>query len=631
MRRASSRSSGGRSQSPKLPRVIGEVTFGVIGLLFLFADLRTFSSTFQLTFFGAPNTNLGVAAAAVFATSFLAIIVASRLGPRRAVGLSAVIFGIATLALTSSRSNWLDLALSVIALAAGMWWLALFHSSRAGEAPPALARAFPIAVMVDLALRAALRTQSVVDLALPVAVGIVLVAVLLFGAAGLAALSAERQWTASNPLGTLALIGAPALVLVAETGATNGAQVALAAGLGLGPEPARATQIGQIVLGIGLAMGAVALVRFGPNRFIGAAALAVGAALLWSHLPFVALLGGLLLAAGLVICAATIFGVPQVPAGSPAGAVLALSFGWLLFVGAAFGFYAFFALQPAVWAATALVALAALVAPTPTVRLSAPLAAAAAAVVVAVPLLAFVSAPTTPDPQPSRPTFTLMTYNIHQGFNAGQIPSFDELVATIDREGPEVIVLQEVVRGWMVDEQHDVLSVLAHRLEMYYTFLPTIGDLYGNAILSRYPMEVVKRVPFAPGPTQRNQPRGALFVRIGGVLIVATHLDHNSDGTFVRQDQVRTILREIEGETAVVVAGDLNAEPSSIEIQLFDQAGFTDLGQQAGPTTLGIEPPKRIDYVWGLGVVGAQAHTTAENNLSSDHRGVIVNITVTDR
>jgi len=611
--------------------VIGEVTFGVIGLLFLFADLRTFSSTFQQTFFGAPNTNLAVAAILVFGTSFLALIVAARLGPRRAVGLSAAIFGIATLLLTASRSNWLDLALSVIALAAGMWWLGLFHSSRVGEAQPALARALPIAFVIDLALRAGLRTQPVVDLAWPVAVGIVLVAVLVFGAAGLASLSGERQWTAAGPVGTLALLAVPALVLVAETGATNGAQVALAAGLGLGPEPARATLIGQIILGLGLAGGLLALVRFGPGRFIGAGAVAIGGALLWWHQPYFSLVGGLVLAAGLVISAATIVGAPQVPALSPAGTVVALSFGWLLFVGAAFGFYAFFALQPAVWAATALVVLATLVAPTPVARLGAPLATAAAVVAIAVPLLAFVTAPVTPEPQPPRVTFRLMTYNVHQGFNASQIPSLDEIVATVAHELPDVLVLEEVVRGWMIDEQHDVLSVLAQRLEMQYVFLPTIGDLYGNAILSRYPMTVVKRVPYAPGPTMRNQPRGALFVRVGDLLIVGTHLDHTSDGTFVRQDQVRTILREVANETAVVVAGDLNAEPGDIEIRLFDQAGFQDLGQQAGPTTTGDEPPKRIDYVWGLGVVGAQAHTTPENNLSSDHRGMVVNITLTGR
>jgi endonuclease/exonuclease/phosphatase family metal-dependent hydrolase len=609
--------------------VIGDVTFGVIGLLFLFADLRTFSSTFQLTFFGAPNPNLGVAATAVFATSFLALLVGARLGPRRAVGLSAVIFGVATLLLTASRSNWLDLALSVVALAAGLWWLALFHSSRVADAPPALARALPIAFIADLALRAALRTQPIVDLAFPVAVGIVLVALLVFGAAGLASLSAERQWTAPNPVGTLALIAAPGLVLVAEAGATNGAQVALAGGLGLGPEPARATQIGQIIVGLGLAAGALALVRFGPNRFIGAAALAIGAALLWWHQPVVSLVGGLFLAAGIVISAATILGARQVPARSPAGPVLALSLGWLVFVGTAFGFYAFFALQPAVWAATAVVALATLLAPTPIVRLGTPLAVAAATVAVAVPLLAFLTAPATPDPQPPKVTFRLMTYNVHQGFDAGQIPSLDAIVATVANESPDVLVLQEVVRGWMIDEQHDVLSVLAQRLEMYYTFLPTIGDLYGNAVLSRYPMEVVKRVPYAPGPTMRNQPRGALFVKIGDLLVVGTHLDHTSDGTFVRQDQVRTILRELGDAKAVVVAGDLNAAPGDIEIRLFDQAGFQDLGQSAGPTTTGDDPPQRIDYVWGLGVVGAQAHTTADTNQSSDHRALIVNITRT--
>ena len=40
--------------------MVGEVTFAVIGLLFLIADIRTFSSTFQLTFYGQPNTTLAI-------------------------------------------------------------------------------------------------------------------------------------------------------------------------------------------------------------------------------------------------------------------------------------------------------------------------------------------------------------------------------------------------------------------------------------------------------------------------------------------------------------------------------------------------------------------------------------------
>src|SRR5712692_5149897 len=219
-------------------------------------------------------------ATAAFATPFLAFIVGG-LGPRRGLGVSAAVFGVASFLLTVSRNNWTDLALSVVALAGGFWWLALLHASRRGDAVSPLSRALPLAFAADLALRAAFRTEAVVDVSWPVAIGIAFGALLVFGAAGLASLGTDREWRSPSTHGTLALIAVPSLILVAETGATNGAQVALAAGLGLGPEPARATQIGQIVLGFGLAAGALALVRFGPNRFIGAGALALGAALLW--------------------------------------------------------------------------------------------------------------------------------------------------------------------------------------------------------------------------------------------------------------------------------------------------------------------------------------------------------------
>jgi len=85
--------------------VIGEVTFGVIGLLFLFADIRTFASTFQQTFFGAPTMTQAILATAVFATSFLGVLVAWRLGPRRALGVSGAVFALATFLCTASRNT----------------------------------------------------------------------------------------------------------------------------------------------------------------------------------------------------------------------------------------------------------------------------------------------------------------------------------------------------------------------------------------------------------------------------------------------------------------------------------------------------------------------------------------------
>ena len=613
--------------------MVGEVTFAVIGLLFLIADIRTFSSTFQLTFFGQSNTTLAIIATAVFATSFLAPIVGWRLGPKRSVGMSAAMLGIATLVAAVARSNIADLALSIVGIAGGMWWLGLLHASRPPDRPSPVAIALPIAFSADLVLRAAFRTVPLVDVNLTLAAPLVLVAALVFLAAGVAAMGGARTWTRPDARGALALIALPALFLVGETGATNGAQVALASGLGLGPEPPRATQLGMVLVGLGLAAGSLALSRRHPRGITAAVALAVGAVLLWYvHAPVVSLVGGLALAAGLFIGAATIPGAPLKVTGSPAVVTLTLALGWLVFVGTAFGFYAFWAYLPAVYAATAVVAVAALLVSGGALPAWRALPIALVPIVVGVPLVALLLTPQSPVIEEPRNTLRVMTYNIHQGFNAGQVPSLDNLVDVISRESPDVLLLQEVVRGWMIDEQHDALGVLAERLGMPYVFGPNIGDLYGNAILSRFPMTDVKRVHYAVQPSVKHQPRGAVGVRIGDVLIVTTHLDEIQDdeSSAIRQEQVRTIFREWDGEKIAIIAGDMNAEPGELEMGLFSEAGYGDLAEPAGPTTTMDDPQKRIDYIWGIGVIGSSPHTVMALG-ASDHRAVVVNVTKSSR
>jgi endonuclease/exonuclease/phosphatase family metal-dependent hydrolase len=613
--------------------MVGEVTFAVIGLLFLIADIRTFSSTFQLTFFGQSNTTLAIIATAVFATSFLAPIVGWRLGPKRSVGMSAAMLGIATLVAAVARSNIADLALSIVGIAGGMWWLGLLHASRPPDRPSPLAIALPIAFSADLVVRAAFRTVPLVDVNLTLAAPLVLVAALVFLAAGVAAMGGARTWTRPDARGALALIALPALFLVGETGATNGAQVALASGLGLGPEPPRATQLGMVLVGLGLAAGSLALSRRHPRGITAAVALAVGAVLLWYvHAPVVSLVGGLALAAGLFVGAATIPGAPLKVTGSPAVVTLTLALGWLVFVGTAFGFYAFWAYLPAVYAATAVVAVAALLVSGGALPAWRALPIALVPIVVGVPLVALLLTPQSPVIEEPRNTLRVMTYNIHQGFNAGQVPSLDNLVDVISRESPDVLLLQEVVRGWMIDEQHDALGVLAERLGMPYVFGPNIGDLYGNAILSRFPMTDVKRIHYAVQPSVKHQPRGAVGVRIGDVLIVTTHLDEiqDAESSAIRQEQVRTIFREWDGEKVAIIAGDMNAEPADLEMALFSEAGYGDLAEPAGPTTTMDDPQKRIDYIWGIGVIGSNPHTVMALG-ASDHRAVVVNVTKSSR
>ena len=609
--------------------MLGEVAFALLGILFLLTGLRTFLSSLYLQLFGSlPTNTIGAIAFAIFAAAAFAPLLARMYGPRRAVGFTALALGLATVLATLSRVAWLDLLLSGIAVVAGSWWLALVHASRPGGRPSPLPVAIPLALVTDFALRHAFRTVPVVDLPLGVAVPLVLAAALVFLAAALATIPEERRWTAPNLAGALALAALPPLLMVGETGATNAAQVALAGGLGLGPEPVRATQLGAVAIGAGLGTGAVLLSRDIPRRPFAAAALVAGAALMWLHVPILSLVAGAALACGFLMASSALV-APAVASRGGMVTALALCIGWVLFVVIGFAYHAFYA-TPALWVATAGVALALVAAPAvsgPRIGLGpAVLVAAIAVVVPLVTLLPFSAPPAAPE----QASFRLMTYNVHQGFDAGQVPSLDALTETISREAPDVVVLQEVVRGWVIDGQHDVLSVLAERLGMQYVWQGNIGDLYGNAILTRMPMTDVRRVSYAKEPQVRHQQRGALMARISGVLVIVTHLDEHADSSDVRQRQMRELLRAWDGSSPALVAGDLNALPASLELDLLAQSGFSDLALQAGadePTFPAERPERRIDYVWGVGVSGSQAHTVAST--ASDHRPVVVNVTRT--
>jgi endonuclease/exonuclease/phosphatase family metal-dependent hydrolase len=332
------------------------------------------------------------------------------------------------------------------------------------------------------------------------------------------------------------------------------------------------------------------------------------------------------MAMGLIVAATLLPDTASRPAASPVVTSLALAVGWVAFVALAFLFYAYYALPAAGWIATAVVGAGLLASdPLPRVRFGRIGLALVGVLAVIVPAAAFATTPA--GQQEARPSFRLMTYNIHQGFDDGNVPSLDRIAQTIAAESPDVVVLQEVVRGWMIGEQHDALTVLSERLAMPYVFGPAIGDAYGNAVLSRLPISDVQYLRYERQPLLRHQPREAIFFTVSGILVIATHLDHISGATEVRQGQVHAILAKWNAQRPAIVAGDLNALPGTAELRLLEDAGFRDLARDDGadqPTSPATEPRNRVDYVWGIGVTGSQAHTVAST--ASDHRPVVVNI-----
>jgi endonuclease/exonuclease/phosphatase family metal-dependent hydrolase len=617
--------------------VIAPASFTTIGILFLLSAIHVFTATLYQSLFGKlPNTALGGLAFVIFGLSLLAILTAQRLGPRRSIAATAALLAVAVLVITAVRQEWIDLVLSAVAVAAGTQWLSLTHGARAAGRTSPLPVALPVALAADLILRSAFSTIPIVAAPLALAVPLVLVAVLLFLAAGIATLGDTLVWASPSARGALGLAAVGPLLLAAETGGLNGAQVALAGGFGRDGGPS--TQIGLLVVGIGVAAGAIVLTRGLPARASAAAAIAAGAALLWLHVPGLSLAAGAAFAAGIVIAGSALVSAPQADARSAWLTIAGLGAGWLLFVGGTFVHYAYFANREALWLLTAFVVGAVLLAPPSQLPRWRPLLGWTVAVlVVLVPAAGLVLTPAAAI-QRAPLTFRVMTYNVHQGFDGGDIPALDRIADTISHEGPDVLVLQEVVRGWLIDDQHDVLGYLAGRLGLGYVYGPTIGDLYGNAILSRYPITDVRRISYAKEPGLRYQPRGAVIAHIGDdasavrVLIAVTHLDENSDASAVRTEQVRALLNEMGTATPAIIACDCNAKPDAPELKLITDSGFGDLALQSaggGDTFPSDGPVERIDYIFGVGVTAAQGHVVAST--ASDHRAVVVNVTLSGR
>jgi endonuclease/exonuclease/phosphatase family metal-dependent hydrolase len=617
--------------------VIGPAAFATIGLLFLLSAIHVFTATLYQSLFGrVPNTTLGGVAFLIFGLSLLAGVVAGRLGPRRSVAATAALLAIAMLVVTTIRQEWIDLVLSAAAVVVGTQWLSLTHSVRVTGRSSPLPIAIPVALALDLILRSAFATIPIVAAPLALAVPLVLVAILLFLAAGIATLGDALVWSAPTVRGALGLVAVGPLLLAAETGGLNGAQAALAGGLGRDGGPS--TQIGLLVVGIGAALGAIVLARGLPARPSAAAAITVGAILLWLHVPFLSLAAGAAFAAGIVIAASALTSAPEADARAPWLTVVAFGIGWLLFVGGTFVHYAYFANREALWVLTAFVVVAVLlVPPSPLPRWRPLLAWTVAVLAVLVPAAGLGLTPLAAT-RAAEVTYRVMTYNIHQGFDVGDIPALDRIADTISLQDPQVVVLEEVVRGWLIDDQHDALGYLAARLGMAYVYGPTIGDLYGNAILSRYPITDVQRVSYAKEPGLRYQPRGAVIAHIGDnasavrLTIAVTHLDENSDASAVRMEQVRALLDQVGSASPAIIACDCNATPEAPELKLITDSGFGDLALQSGGpdgTFPSDAPVERIDYIFGVGVTAAQGHVVVST--ASDHRAVVVNVTLSGR
>ncbi len=240
---------------------------------------------------------------------------------------------------------------------------------------------------------------------------------------------------------------------------------------------------------------------------------------------------------------------------------------------------------------------------------------------------------TKPTPSTADTGFPLkvITYNLHNGFNADGWLDLEALAKSIESSGADIIALQEISRGWLVSGRTDMLEWLSVRLGMPHYFGSTSGAFWGNAILSRYPIISATNIPLPSQDLPLERGFISMIIEVGGknFQVIDIHLHHVADDSDIRVAQVTAFLDFFGNTSDTIIMGDFNAEPEDPEIDLMRAAGLQDVLQS-------IEPPpaftfraddlyQRIDYIWVSADLG-WTNVELVTGTASDHLGITATI-----
>jgi len=234
--------------------------------------------------------------------------------------------------------------------------------------------------------------------------------------------------------------------------------------------------------------------------------------------------------------------------------------------------------------------------------------------------------------------FRLLTYNIHKGIG-GVDRRYDlgRIVQTIAHYAPDVALLQEVDDGAPRSRRHVQVELLAEAVGLpHVAFQRTVSlqiGCYGNAVLSRFPLDEAVDVDLTLRPKKR---RGALVARLRmpvgehtkSITLANLHLGLSG---IERQWQLRRLLRaeslsSLRQRTPLVIGGDFNDMWGMLGRGTLVRAGFAASGAPAAtfPAAMPLRPLDRVFYRGDLCAVHQFVGRTDVARQASDHLPLVV-------
>ncbi|MQY02238.1 endonuclease/exonuclease/phosphatase family protein [Actinomadura macrotermitis] len=221
----------------------------------------------------------------------------------------------------------------------------------------------------------------------------------------------------------------------------------------------------------------------------------------------------------------------------------------------------------------------------------------------------------------------VLSYNIHDAVDTGGRLDPEAVARTIERQRPQVVLLQEAGRGALMSGTTDVGVWLSRRLGMKLLWGPAADGQFGNAILTSLPVRGSGTGRMPRGDW--SQIRGYVWARlqVGGTTmdVWSTHLSEGGGHGRARLREAAALLRAWGGAPRTLIAGDFGAGPGSAEVERVTGGGRLRSAALGDATpTAGRDRPDWIfgtdDLLFGDYEVPASA--------ASDHAPVAVTVRV---
>jgi endonuclease/exonuclease/phosphatase family metal-dependent hydrolase len=243
-------------------------------------------------------------------------------------------------------------------------------------------------------------------------------------------------------------------------------------------------------------------------------------------------------------------------------------------------------------------------------------------------------------------SFRVMTYNVHRCRGLDGAWSPERIAAVIASTHPDIVALQELDVGRARSGHIDQAETIARDLGMDVQFFPALrvmDELYGDAILSRWPAQTVRAAALPALRIPGLEPRGALWaqIQVDGVRVqvINTHLS-----LFGRERllQIKALtgpewLRHPQCRGPVLVMGDMNATPRSktyrqLSGYLADAFLINRKRQRRDGATFPTRyPTLRLDYIFSdpsVQILDVRTVRTPLAFLASDHLAVVADVQV---